>query len=94
MLYFVVSSELILLQSMRFHIEDADPAIWIDALCIDQIELVERSSQVTLMGGTFARAREMIVGLSSGRDSDDKSVLVDLANSISPFTRSTPIKQT
>jgi hypothetical protein len=43
--------------------------IWIDALCIDQSNLAERSSQVMLMGDIYATAQRLIVWL--GRDTMD-----------------------
>jgi hypothetical protein len=93
--FYVIKNQLILLRGMRSRIEDANPAIWLDALCIDQTDPVERSAQVTIMGTVFAQAREIVVGLSDGDDSHDKGVhlLADLANSISPLTRPNPTTQ-
>jgi hypothetical protein len=43
--------------------------IWIDALCIDQSNFPERSSQVLLMGDIYATAQRVIVWL--GKDATD-----------------------
>ena len=37
--------------------------LWIDAICINQSDLVEKSSQVTMMGKIFQKARSAIVWL-------------------------------
>ncbi|KAK3636571.1 hypothetical protein LTR56_005363 [Elasticomyces elasticus] len=38
-------------------------ALWIDALCIDQLNAVERNRQVSIMGDIFARAQAVLVWL-------------------------------
>jgi Heterokaryon incompatibility protein (HET) len=40
--------------------------IWVDAICINQNDLVERSKQVVKMGDIFKQAREVIVWLGDG----------------------------
>ena len=45
--------------------------IWIDAICIDQDNLKERSSQVSMMGTIYSRAEKVIVWL--GKDMTDFS---------------------
>jgi hypothetical protein len=88
--FLIVESQLILLRSMRSRSEDLNPAIWLDALCIDQQNFEEKSAQVSIMGDIFAQAREVVVGLSDGDESDDRGVhlLADLASSTSSLTRS------
>ncbi len=93
--FLVIESQLILLRSMRSRNEDLNPAIWLDALCIDQQNVVEKSVQVSIMGNIFAQAREVVVGLSNSDESDDRGVhlLADLASSMSPLTRSDRTEQ-
>ena len=88
--FLVIESQLILLRSMRFRSEDLNPAIWFDALCINHENDNERSAQVSITGDIFAQAREVVVGLSDGDESDDRVVqlLAELASSTWPLTRS------
>lgn len=40
--------------------------LWIDALCIDQSDLLERNHQVALMGKIYAKAEKVLVWLGPG----------------------------
>ncbi|KAK4546756.1 hypothetical protein LTR36_001488 [Oleoguttula mirabilis] len=42
--------------------------IWIDAICINQADEVEKGQQVALMGSLFAKAEEVVVWLGEGAD--------------------------
>ena len=88
--FLVMESQLVLLRSMRFRREDLNPAMWFDALCINQEDYNERSIQVSITGDIFAQAREVVVGLSDGDESDDRAIrfLAELALSTSCLTRS------
>jgi hypothetical protein len=45
--------------------------LWVDAICIDQTSLSERSHQVQLMGEIYSRAQRVVVWLGEGsRESD------------------------
>ena len=48
--------------------------IWIDAICINQADEVERSSQVQLMGGIYERAQSTIIYLGE-RDASSELVI-------------------
>ncbi|KAI6753909.1 hypothetical protein HG530_013085 [Fusarium avenaceum] len=48
-----------------------DQLIWIDALCINQEDLLERASQVALMGDIYSRALYVLAFLSPLSDSFD-----------------------
>ena len=50
------------------------PRIWIDAVCINQEDLVERNAQVSLMGRIYSKAQQVIVWLGLP-DKDTPSVL-------------------
>ncbi|KAH7082088.1 heterokaryon incompatibility protein-domain-containing protein [Paraphoma chrysanthemicola] len=45
--------------------------LWIDALCIQQSNLIEKNDQIALMGEIYARATRVIIWL--GVDADDSS---------------------
>ena len=65
------SAELLRLQVARPRDEfDGIDALWIDAICINQNNLQERSSQVQNMGRIFAQSKSLIVWL--GEPDDDK----------------------
>ncbi|KAL2068382.1 hypothetical protein VTL71DRAFT_16480 [Oculimacula yallundae] len=57
------------LKHLRFR--DRDRLMWIDALCINQNDLVERSSQVRLMRDIYSRPWRVLVWL--GDDMDNKA---------------------
>ncbi|KAF2108922.1 heterokaryon incompatibility, partial [Lophiotrema nucula] len=40
--------------------------LWIDAICINQADVVERENQVRLMGSVYAQASRVIVYLGKG----------------------------
>ncbi|KAF2165767.1 hypothetical protein M409DRAFT_24053 [Zasmidium cellare ATCC 36951] len=44
------------------------PLLWIDALCIDQENLTEKSQQVAMMGEIYSRADEVLVWLGDDGD--------------------------
>ncbi|KAM0430100.1 hypothetical protein ACHAPT_006106 [Fusarium lateritium] len=70
-----------LYQALR-HIRDplTDLYLWIDAICINQADLEEKSHQVALMGYTFATAINVIAWL--GVANDDSDIAMDwMANS-------------
>lgn len=48
---------------------DKHPCLWIDAICIDQSNLEERSAQVQLMRTIFSRAERVYLWL--GEETDD-----------------------
>ena len=51
-----------------------DNLFWIDAICIDQANLSERNSQVSLMGDIYSSARTVLIWLG---EEDWNSILVD-----------------
>ncbi|KAL8365322.1 hypothetical protein RB595_004227 [Gaeumannomyces hyphopodioides] len=52
--------------------------LWVDALCIDQSNKNERSSQVRIMRGIYAQASRVVVWLGSGRDGPKVREAVEL----------------
>ena len=88
--FMIIKSQLILLQSMRSRTEDLNPAIWLDALCIDQYNVQDWQAQAPILRSIFAQAREVVVGLTDGNESNDRGVhlLADLASVTSSLTRS------
>ena len=52
--------------------------LWIDAVCIDQLNDFEKSAQVQLMGDIFARASRVIAWL--GKAEDDSDLAFDFLN--------------
>ncbi len=51
----------------RMRREDRDVTVWVDAVCIDQGNHVERNHQVGLMAKIYSSARELFVYLGEGR---------------------------
>ncbi|KAJ9151505.1 HET-domain-containing protein [Coniochaeta hoffmannii] len=54
------------LHSIR--LTDAARLLWIDAICINQQDLEERSAQVGIMGEIYARAEKVLIWLGQGND--------------------------
>jgi hypothetical protein len=51
--------------------KDIDESLlWVDALCIDQANLLERNTQVALMGDIYSNAAQVIVWLGNGLEPD------------------------
>lgn len=50
--------------------------LWCDSVCINQSDLVERASQVQLMGDIYRKARRVIIWL--GEESDDSRLALDV----------------
>jgi hypothetical protein len=48
--------------------------IWIDAICIDQANHEERSSQVLLMGDIYSKANQVVIWL--GKDTEDVDIML------------------
>jgi hypothetical protein len=57
----------------------AETSIWIDAICIDQTNIEERSQQVKLMGDVYSKAVEVLIWF--GEASDDSHHAIQLLNS-------------
>lgn len=62
------------LKKMRF--SKAVTRIWIDSLCINQADLVERSHQVALMGEIYKKAAKVLVWLGEWTQEMSKAALV------------------
>lgn len=70
-----------LFQALR-HLRDYIPGelIWVDALCIDQLNATERSSQVNMMGDIYESSVETISWL--GAEADESPLAMELLSSI------------
>jgi hypothetical protein len=55
--------------------------LWVDALCINQMDVAERSQQVTLMGEIYTKAEKVIIwlGQARARDSSTIDIMIQLA---------------
>lgn len=57
---------------MFYYSADAVGYLWIDQLCIDQDNDIERSCQVQMMGEIFSKAQEVIAWIGTTADSSDE----------------------
>ena len=57
--------------------------LWIDAICINQLDLAERSEQVQLMGDIYKSAVRVIAWI--GAESDNSSLALDILESVGTF---------
>jgi len=62
--------------------EATETVLWVDALCIDQANVQERSSQVQRMRDIYSHAQRTIVWLGDGTSNSDSAMasIVDIAN--------------
>ena len=58
------------------HLRDgyAERLLWIDALCINQDDLDEKTAQVQLMANVYARASRVVVWLGDGNDTGEEAL--------------------
>jgi hypothetical protein len=61
-------------------LEDRARTLWIDAICVNQGDMVERTSQVKRMADIYSKATRVVVWL--GPASDDSSMAIDIFNTI------------
>lgn len=66
----------------RLRLPDKSRRVWIDAVCIDQGDLTERTHQVALMSRIYMSAAEVIAYTGEGTQQTDK--LFDSLNDLSP----------
>jgi hypothetical protein len=75
--------------------KDAVQTFWIDAICINQSDNLERSQQVSLMGNIYSLVQQTVIYLGEGR-TESKAIfksfrdssLIDDQLSVSSVTRS------
>ena len=60
--------------------------VWIDALCIDQSDVLERNVQVRQMGAIFGQAREVLVWLGPASE-DSGTAAVFLSEAVKIFDK-------
>lgn len=65
----------------RLRRKNVDTILWVDAICINQQDLEERSSQVRLMRYIYQRSRRTVVWL--GESADNSKVAILLVQSLS-----------
>ncbi|KAH6716999.1 heterokaryon incompatibility protein-domain-containing protein [Leptodontidium sp. MPI-SDFR-AT-0119] len=65
--------------------------VWIDAVCIDQLNLEERGQQVKLMGQIYSSAESVDIWL--GPEADDSALLEDFIPKIANVLQKTPKSQ-
>ncbi|KAI9736077.1 MAG: hypothetical protein M1818_006253 [Claussenomyces sp. TS43310] len=55
--------------------------LWVDALCVNQMDVAERSQQVTLMGEIYTKAEKVVIWLGQARagDSSTIDIMIQLA---------------
>lgn len=70
----------------QLRLADRLRVLWIDAICINQQDLVERSHQITLLRDTFQRAKNVIFWL--GEDTGDAKKAFEILRAIDPSSSS------
>jgi hypothetical protein len=58
----------------HLQLETAGCTIWADAVCINQADLAERSSQVRLMGSIYSNAKIVLAWLGEGSPGSDTAM--------------------
>ncbi|KAF5844029.1 hypothetical protein GGP41_009347 [Bipolaris sorokiniana] len=64
--------------------KDRKRSIWIDAICINQSSIEEKSKQVAIMGHIFSQADNVIIWLGPERDSSREAIAIlrQIGNSV------------
>ncbi|KAH8723101.1 heterokaryon incompatibility protein-domain-containing protein [Phaeosphaeriaceae sp. PMI808] len=55
----------------RLRLPDSSILVWADALCINQMDTIERTHQVGMMGEIYRNSRETVIWLGEQTDHDD-----------------------
>ena len=63
-----------LLRLLRSRVEESQPAIWVDAICIDRSDADETGHQLSIMSKIFANASDVIVGLNDSAGTAEEGV--------------------
>lgn len=73
------------LRSIRSHTPEMSK-LWVDALCINQQDLAERSRQVPLMQFIYSQAKHTIVWFGPGNELSKKAVqlMIEMKNALKP----------
>jgi hypothetical protein len=71
----------------RVRLPDRSRIIWVDALCIDQGNLVERSRQVQLMGSIYKMARNVLIWVGEAPHSRVASAFAVLCSVVNDWQR-------
>ncbi|OCK96039.1 HET-domain-containing protein [Cenococcum geophilum 1.58] len=72
------------LESALWHIRksDSDQVFWVDAVCINQSDAVERNAQVSLMGAIYSKCSDMLAWLGEADLASDMLVNALSENSV------------
>ncbi|KAL1875733.1 hypothetical protein VTK73DRAFT_9854 [Phialemonium thermophilum] len=54
--------------------QEADHLVWVDSVCIDQNNILERNHQVAMMADIYGKAAKTIVWLGPGNDNTDEVI--------------------
>jgi hypothetical protein len=73
----------------RFMEEACWKYVWIDAICIDQVDVLEKNQQVSIMSRIFSSAAFVLVWLGEEKDNSDYA-MQDLSNGIGWKVRQMP----
>lgn len=70
----ITSNLKVALQHLRTHMEASVEALplWVDAICINQSNLLERNEQVAMMGKIFSQACNVLIWLGEGNQYSDE----------------------
>ena len=68
------SNLLRILRLLRSRVEESQPAIWVDAVCINQRDTTEKNHQVSVIGEIYAKARDVVVGLNDTGDTAEQGI--------------------
>lgn len=67
----------------HLRLPDTELCLWIDAICINQDDILERNQQVSRMGTIYGMAKEVLVWL--GPEEDDSKVALDFIEKTMSF---------
>lgn len=79
-----------MLRLVRSRVEESQPAVWVDAICIDQSNVHEKGHQVSIIGEIFASASDVVVRLNDTAGTAEQGI--EYLNRIAAATRANNIQ--
>ncbi|KAI1261510.1 HET-domain-containing protein [Xylariaceae sp. FL1019] len=76
----LVASQVLVTVLRHLRYIDRTRVIWVDGICIDQLNLIEKGPQVAMMGEIYRLATRVVVWL--GQEADHSSIALDLTSKI------------
>ena len=72
----------------QFRDSKQEIALWVDSICINQEDMVEKAKQIQIMGDIYSKAEKVLIWFGSENEFEDTSSAYDLAMTLINIPRS------